>query len=1227
MFLKRLEIHGFKSFAHRTTIDFLDGVTIVVGPNGCGKSNVLDAIRWVLGETSAKSLRGDKMGDVLFRGSSSLKAANYAQVMLTVDNQASLLKMDQSEVSVARRLFSDGDSEYLVNKQKARMRDIHELFLDTGLGADGYSIIEQGQIGQIVGAKPRERREIFEEAAGISRYKARREETLRKLIRTEEDLIRLFDIVSEVERACNSLYRQAKKAERHRRLTTRLQRLQKRLIVLRHEQLRTKLTEVEAKLEGARSLFEEANTKLATAEASRAEASRLAEEYQRKLQELQQEKYDLQAAVNREQRRIESAKQTLQAIADRASLLEREMSSSTNRLSVLENTIAALEVDLERDRQKLGTEQVELDEKSRRLDALRREHDVANMDLAKLRQDLQADRAREAKVQQDMRLSESLIERLSNELQHHEATTSTLRSEAEEAGKEAAAAREMLEARRAKIAAVKEEWRTLADELSQSDKQKDALTQELDKVTRQWNTSSSRLQALQEVEDSYEGFFRGVQVVMKASQNGQLKGVYGVLSNVLTVPKDYETAIEVTLGGSLQDIITLTEENASAAIELLKRTNSGRATFLPLNHLERLQTPVRFDMLRPLIGRQGVVGIAKELISYDPLIEQAVLRRLGNTLVVDVLPTALRLQREGLRNRIVSLDGQLADPSGIMTGGSHQTRGLLSRSREIRQLRDEVTAIDAQRKDLAAKLASTKDRLSQIHARAAELQATLHQEQMGEARSERDVQSSEARAKDRRNSLATAEARQVQQRHDLGQHEDKVLVCMEALEKVSAAVAEKEAQLKSTETLFSGRSTELTSLSEAVAGGRAHLSALRDRVNSLTTKLEEVRRDIGNAGSEQGRREAERAVLEQQRETSVADQAAAELLLADLVRQRDELEARISAMMQENEATLREARQGLAEIQAFQRDRNVRENALREVETQATELRAQMSFLKQEAHDEFQLTIEEIAASLAEQVAEGETLIAAPSGVADNDDSADDPNGSADEALVDANELRRTVNELRASLQRLGAVNETAIEEYKTQKERLDFLTAQRDDLIKAKDALQETITKLDETTTRLFHEAFDRIRANFQENFRRLFTGGKGDLVLVADEKEVEPGIDIFAQPPGKNIGGSINLMSGGEKAMTAICLMLSLFQFKPSPICILDEIDAPLDDVNCQRLCNALRDYAKTTQFLIVTHNKITMALADTIYGVTMQEPGISKLVSVRFDRIDESGLLEPV
>jgi chromosome segregation protein len=1224
VFLKRLEIHGFKSFAHKTTIDFLEGSTIVVGPNGCGKSNVLDAIKWVLGETSAKSLRGAKMGDVVFRGSASMKPGHFAHVTLTIDNRAGYLKVDQTEVSVTRRLFSNGDSEYQINKQKARMRDIHDLFLDTGLGADGYSIIEQGTIGQMVAAKPRERRDIFEEAAGISRYKARREETLRKLVRTEEDLIRLFDILGEVQRACNSLYRQARKADRHRRLSRRLARLKRHLVVLRHRLQRERLDALNEQLNGCRDAFEEANARLARAEAMRVEATTLIEEFQRRTQELTQEKFDLQSAINREQRRAETARQQIAAIDERRALIEREINSSATRLSVLENTVKALEVDLEREQAALAAESVRAESATRQLELLRQEHDLANQDLVRLRRELETERAKEAKVLKDRGVAESLIERLTSDLGTHDEHLESLRRQAAEATADADNARRTLEEVRQRLASARTEWERLREEIQRGDRENNELASRLDQLTHAYNQASSRLNALQEVEDSYEGFFRGVQVVMKAAQTGRLRGIVGVLTNVLTVPKEYEIAIEVALGGSLQDIITLSERDASAAIEYLKETRNGRATFLPI---DLLKDDGYSDRARMVLGRPGVIGLAKSLIRYDARIERAVERRLGGVIVVEQLRHAVDLQRQGIRHRYVSLDGQLVDPSGIMSGGSHQSRGFLSRTREIREKRDEVEGIKRQLDEAKARLVAARDKASQSQARAAELQAAIHADAMVEARAERDLEAAERRSRDLRNAFAAAEARQVQQRTDLSRHEETLATCDASLDTLTANIARLEDAYQELEELSNARSEKLSAAAEAASTSRAAVSTLRERVNNITAKIADLRRDLGSADTDNEKRQAELVTLADNRVAMEREAGGAEALLGKLIRDRDALETRLSAITQENEAKLAEARAAMAEVQSLQRDRNVKENALREVEAEAAGVKAQLEALEQDARDEFNEEIDAIAASLEKKDEEDSALIESPDGQAEStEEDEDDAMSAEDEALLlDVKALRREVTELSEKIARMGAVNATAIDEYRAQKERLDFLTRQRDDLIAAKDSLNETIRSLDETTARLFNEAFEAIRRNFQENFRRLFNGGKGDLILVEEEGQNEPGIDIWATPPGKNIGGSITLMSGGEKAMTAIALMLSLFQFKPSPICILDEIDAPLDDVNCSRLVAALREYARDTQFLVITHNKITMQLADTVYGVTMQEPGISKLVSVRFTDIEDSGLLK--
>ncbi|MCB2155458.1 chromosome segregation protein SMC [bacterium] len=1279
MFFKKLELQGFKSFAHRTPIDFQEGFTIVVGPNGCGKSNVLDAIRWVLGETSAKSLRGGRMSDVVFRGSQSVKRAGLAQVTLTLDNTDGHLKIDQSEVAVTRRLFSNGDSEYQINKVTCRMRDIHELFLDTGLGADGYSIIEQGQIGQMVAAKPDERRDIFEEAAGISRYKVRRAETQRKLKRTEDDLVRVQDLVSEVERQCNSLRYQARKAQRHRRLSRRLHRLQQRLLVLRYNKQTAELGESNKKLEVARAEFEEAAAKAAKGDARSTELQQELENFQRELQALQQKRFDVRSRLDKQRHRAELCGQQIKTIDERIEAIDKELESRKSRATVLSGTIDALQTDLEAEEKKLAASDADLREKVQRLEAMRAENEETVRETNRLRAELSDLRARENTLANDKRVAETLIARLEDELGATEFQLKELNDAIEKLDEQLELHRKQDEELKLKLAELQKEGREIQEQIGRDDATKADLNRRLESLTRELNQATSRLQALRELEDSYEGYYRGVREVMLASGRKEIQGIVGVVSSLVGAPKDLEIAIEVTLGSDVQDIVTERVDDAKQAIAFLKRKNLGRATFLPLDFLH---ADFPTNHLQKIWGRNGVLGLARDLVNYDDKISRAVHYLFGNTVIVEHLDIAVDLERDGIRNRFVSLQGDVVNPRGVLSGGSHQTRGLLTRQREIRQLQEKVKTLESDLKRLHDEMEATKSRLGGFYARAAEIQSEVHRLQMEEASVAKDLQQVERERRDKRNQQASVEARTTQQRLDRVRQGEIIENAETGLVELAGKVKELEEALSGREERTSEMLAKLQTMGEDVAVSREAANSMSARVDSFRQRLEETRSSLEESKSDQQARNIERETLLSDRQNAILEREEAENLIGELSREFEAIDNEVGDRTSESETRGAALRQHVSEVQRLVRDRNERDNAFREVELHCAELRAQIEYIEAEAEDEFGQKIEDIIVELREAEEEDRRLReeqekrkeeekarkreerrlarlakkaaeesgedgedsdedeedelpdwAKPEDEDEDDDSEDEQEteelGPAtteeDDQITDPAELRRLVTDLRGKLSRMGAVNEAAIEEYSTQSERLGFLTTQRDDLVEATRQLEEAIAKIDETTSNLFTTALDAIRANFQNMFQKLFNGGKADLILVEDERYPEPGIDIYAQPPGKHIGGSITLMSGGEKALTAIALMFSLFQFHPSPICILDEIDAPLDDVNVSRMCQVVKEYARTTQFLIISHNKITMSLADTIYGVTMQEPGVSKVVSVKFDEVEEQGLLD--
>jgi len=1253
MFFKRIEMTGFKSFATKTPFEFMPGTTIIVGPNGCGKSNVLDAIRWVLGEQSAKSLRGGRMGDVIFSGSASLKALGYAQVTLTLNNDKGLLPIDQSEVQVTRRLFRTGESEYQLNKVNCRLKDITNLLLDTGIGTSAYSILEQGRVDQIINAKPPERRLIFEEAAGISKYKVRREEALRKLARTQDDLVRLHDIIYEVERSCNSLKRQAQKAARYRRLKDRERDLEQRLIVRRAEILSADYKKHSVLHREQEDKLHKINARLAQIEAKQAEEQGRQQDLQKTLQQSQSLHYALKADLEKTVHERDLARERLDTARKRLEEIERELASARDRATVLTATIDKLNDEARAQDKALHDKREELVAVSRKFEEIRRSSDASSLRAGELRGEISGITQRRLQVENDERLATHLIGKLSGEMESHAAVVRDLARDVEELTAKVDARRAELDTVQRVLIELAEQRQALQAEIDVHQAERNELQTQLDELTTRHHQVRSRLAALRELEEAFEGYYRGVKEVMLASQNKRIGGIVGVVSNLIGVRKEHEIAIEVALGGSVQDIVTVSVDDAKDAIEYLKKGNRGRATFLPLDFLE---AEVHDKNLRPLLDRAGVIGFARELVTYEKRLEIVARHLFGTTLVVDNVDVAVDLKRQGHKTRFVTLEGELIHPRGVLTGGSHQSRGLLSRVREIRQLEEEAKEVEAALEDVRARLRATNDQLNVGAARAAELQQQTYEKELERASVRKDLETLDASLHERRNQLAQAEAREAQQRVERASHEDTIEKCRESLQQFAASLESRQDELARVEDDIRHRQTEVEALGQEVGERRVEVTALTERLNALRERLQGLEFDLEQAREDQALRADEGEELHEDIRVQTGRIDEAEGRIAELARRAESEEQKCSLQSQEIETALVTLKRLDSEIHEVTRDRNEVDNEVRELQLRITEVKAQLDFLERESDEKFNLDINQIRDEVRareqadradsvftggdEEEEEGQTDEEAPESAAAEEAAEPEPASTAESGakkpslpkeyigqdLSDPAVLRRLLGEVRDKIARLGSVNTTAIEEYEEKRQRFEFLSAQEKDLTEAKTSLETTINQIDDTCTKLFWDAFENIRQHFQETFRRLFSGGRADLVLLEPQEgadELEAGIDILAQPPGKKLQ-SISLMSGGEKALTAVALMFALFLHKPSPFCVLDEIDAPLDDANVGRFCDMLREFQRNTQFIVITHNKITMSLADSIYGVTMQEPGVSKVVSVKFEEAAADRLL---
>lgn len=1273
-FFKRLEIHGFKSFANKTTIDFLPGVTVIVGPNGCGKSNVFDSIRWVLGEQSAKSMRGSRMGDVIFNGSGGQKALGMARVELVLNNKNRTLPVEFDEVSIARRLFRTGESEYHLNRTHARLKDITSLCMDTGIGTDSYSVMEQGKVDAIINAKPLERRAIFDEAAGISKYKARKDEALNKLRRTDDDLVRLADLINEVRRQTGSLKRQATKAERYKRLSAELRALEMELLVRRYFQFRET---------GAAG--EQAHKALAERVAGmRAEMEKLQEEQlasQLSAEELTatlEVTQNLHFEINRE----------VQDVQGRIALLEQRAGDSGERRAGIEIQIAEYEShahELESGRTQLETEiaeqegalerlRLEHEEGKARYEGLKSDGDGSVAEMARLRQEITTVTRQRHEEENRMRVGRAMEEKLLQELSQGDSELSLLREqvgslsdERDQRKDEARAA----ETRKSDSAAALAQAK---DTLWARETQYSGVSQELESARRAAHETQSRHDALADLQESFEGYYRGVKEVMLAGKRGMLSGLVGVVSTLVEAKKEHELAIEVALGGQAQDIVVESAEHGKKAIRFLKESRVGRATFLPLDLIEGREN--RHELQKSL-SEPGVIGFATDLVKFDPKLRKVVQYLLGNVLVVQTLDVAVGLERRGVRTKFVTLDGEMVSAQGAMTGGSIKATGLLNRTREVKELATRLRDLRKKEGDLGQQAQVLKQELVKLREAREAAAREAQTAEIEAARTRKDAELAEQRLNDKTTALVRLEQRRGGVEGEIQTHRSAQEEAGRKADELARVLSDLEEQLAGVEATATAKQAEVAEASRslhelqvALSTGTERLSNLRDRLGAgareairLSNLVAERRREIEKLESQTAEGHAE---LEQLRNRIV-----------ELEQKKKDIAGQLSSEAQKRESVQGDLKKAAERVHVLQRDLNQAQNELHEAELRRTESAVQLDNLAVQASEKFSLPLGDViswvlageeeraelevlfekrrkaaeaiaaVAAAAEQASEdGQVQVGspqvenAPPAEAASPEAAP-PEGEAETAeelpppvdpmtwnaaevmpnLRSMDEITGRVTEVRGEIDSLGPVHIGAIDEYAEANARFEFLTNQEKDLNDAKKQIAETIARIDETTHDLFTKAFTEIRSNFEQVYRRLFGGGRADLLLTDENGVLESGIDIVAQPPGKK-PQHISLLSGGEKALTAVALLFAIFMRKPSPFCILDEIDAPLDDKNVERFKEIVREFSQTTQFIVITHNKVTMELANTIYGVTMQEPGVSRVVSLKLDEIDDSG-----
>ena len=1179
MRLKELEIQGFKSFPDKTKITIGEGITGVVGPNGSGKSNISDSIRWVLGETSSKQLRGSgKMEDVIFGGTQSRGAMGFASVALTIDNSDHGLDMDADEVTIGRRYYRSGESEYSINGQNVRLKDVYELLLDTGIGRDGYAIVGQGRIAEIVGAKSAERREIFEEASGIAKYRYRKNEAERRLEAAEGNLERLRDILGELEKRVGPLKRDSEKAQQFLELSERRKSLEVTLWVDAIRRANDTVRDQQRKFEAAQADYER--------------LSRQLDEFDEKSAALREEAQQLVLQV-------EQANADIRAVTEANAGSESEIAVLKNESEHSRFRIDEATGELERAGQ--GRQSIETEAAGHKATIEKLHGEVAALDarVAELRAELRALEEKAAASGQRRDVIDAAIARLQDT-----ATAAKVRAASAQSAKEAAAQR-LDEAKQQAVelensaAAAEEEKRRAERRLKDAEeavtrndnikaglklklesrrRQQAEAADALQKADKERSNTSQRIHILEDLERNMDGYQQSVKAVMRAAAGRRLRGIIGPVAGILTVEKGYETAIETALGFALQNIVVEDQGCARAAIGFLKDERAGRATFLPLDTVQGSRFTGRLT---------GTAEVAADLVKCDPRYQHIIDNLLGRIIVVEDLSEASTVAKNlGYRNRIVTLDGQVINAGGSFTGGSTaRSVGVFSRKQELDELRTRLVKLEKKRadaeKELEARKAEVDNLTAQLSGAEAEgmnasserLRASLELDRLTAAVAQHEentrslaaeIEAQQAAVTQNETACAEAEAAQGKAEAELNTYNAELA---ELGESTGSLTAERE---RITNELSENQMQRLANEKD-IGLHEAALEGLQSRTGEAEARARELNAAIEAAKAKIEANALKIAEIERTRGENKEKIAAAEETIRTANAARMEKEAAVARLGQENRALTDERERMSGEMARLAERRTAAENELNDTNTKLWE--------------EYQLT----AGEAKEFCVEFEPLT----------------------------ELRRSVAEVRGKIRGLGNVNVGAIEEYKEVKERYDFLKAQVTDVEKAKSELTRMIAELCSEMEELFTTSFKQINTHFQQIFKELFGGGHARLYLSDESNVLESGIEIEVSPPGKVIK-NLSALSGGEQALVAISIYFAILNVNPAPFCFLDEIEAALDDVNVARYAQYLRRMTDHTQFIVITHRRGTMEAADVLYGVTMQEDGVSKILRLDLDKV---------
>ena len=1182
MYLKRLELQGFKSFADKTILEFMPGITSVIGPNGSGKSNISDAIRWVLGEQSMKSLRGSKSQDIIFAGTQNRKSLGFAEASLVFDNTDGTLPIEYTEVTITRKLYRSGETGYYINKVPCRLKDVLELFMDTGIGKDGYSIIGQGKIDEILSNKSEDRRHIFEEAAGIVKYRVRKAESEKKLEHTKLNLLRINDILAEIETSIEPLKIQAEKAKKYLNLREELKNIEIGLFLYNIEKYKKELENIvkdeeiyknqcndeEGRLERIKALKEELKSEIDHITESIEEMSNLGFESKKEIEMLNSD-------INVSNTRIENNKQNkerfekeIEELSSRIHDLEEEKKQKEEKKENLKQNREKFAKELEEKENELAEITKTLSSKELEIEA----HKKTVEDNTDKKYELQANISEQEINYQNYEKRQAQIK---NEITGNISELDNTRMKKEEISKEFYE----IESKRNKILTDLEEVNI---EKQEADRKIKDFDSKMNMLSGEKRIKESKLKFLIETEKEKEGYIKSVKALLKDCETTKElgKGMHGVLANIIEVPEEYQTAIEMCLGSSLQNIVTENEEDAKRLIEHLRENNLGRASFLPI-------TSVKGKKLDRIKGKNtGIIGIASDLIKYSKKYENIILNLLGRTVIVQDMNTAIRVAKDnGYTFRIITLDGDVINPSGAITGGSvtKKTVNILGRGREIEKLQKEIKKLEEQIQKLEKEKENYQESIENVLETASSFEKELQEIEINYATGKEKINGIEEninrieirlnKLKEESKKIDEQKEESIKAKTDLQEEIETINEENEKLKKIITEFAELN---KDNQKYVDDLNFDITNLKISVSSFDESESSIKELQERIDSEIESTNKSIENK------------------------------------------KVQIEQITQDNfnlEKSIEEIKEKIHKIQEEVKNSGSKIEELKEKRTQKNEKLAEQ---EEEINSKFKV-IEDLKAQIVKIDVKKTKLEEDINGIINKmwEEYELTPNNVVEYRKPENVQLtQKKVKDLRNEIRELGSVNVDSIEEYKNLKERYDFMCEQRVDLESTMTKLRKIITDMTNIMKEQFKEKFEMINKNFAEVFKELFGGGNASLTLEDKDNILECGIEITVQPPGKKLQNMM-LLSGGEKAFTAIALLFAILKINPAPFCVLDEIEAALDDVNVYRYAEYLKKFSKDTQFLVITHRKGTMEAADTVYGITMEENGISKLLSMKLKK----------